>query len=50
MVAENFTPSGEGQVAGQDQGCVFIAARNELEEQVRGLGFEGDVTNFIHDQ
>ena len=33
-VAENLAPSGEGQVVGQDQGDVFLAPGNELEEQV----------------
>ena len=35
VVAEDFTPSTEGQVAGQDEGGVFVAAGDELEEQVR---------------
>ena len=50
VVAEDFSPPGEGQVAGQDQGRVFTAAGNELEEQVRGFSFKRNVTNFIHDQ
>jgi len=50
VVAENFTPSGEWQVACQDKGRVFVSAGNQLEEQVRGLCFERDVADFIHDQ
>src|SRR5215207_9061094 len=38
-----------GQVAGQDQRGVFVAAGDELEEQVRGVLFEGQVADLIDD-
>ena len=41
LVSEDSAPAGEGQVAGQDQGGVFVAGRDELEEQVGGVLFEG---------
>ena len=40
LVAEDAAPAAEGQVGGQDQGGVFVAAADELEEQVRGVGVE----------
>ena len=50
LVAEDAAPAAEGQVGGQDQRGVFVAAADELEEQVGGLGFEGDVADFVDDQ
>ncbi len=41
LVSEHAGPGTEGQVAGQDQRGVFIAGRDELEEQVRCVLFEG---------
>src|SRR5215211_3353547 len=41
LVAEDVSPAGEGQVAGEDQRGVFVAAGDELEEQVGGVLFEG---------
>ena len=49
-VAEDFTPEPEGQVARHDQRCVFVAARDELEEQVRGVLIEWNVTDLVADQ
>ena len=28
----------------------FVAGADELEEQVRGFGFEGDVADFVDDE
>ena len=50
VVTEDFAPSAEWQVAGQDQGGVFVSAGDELEEQVRCFGFEWEVPDFVHDQ
>ena len=50
LVTENVAPAGEGQVAGQDQRGVFVAGRDELEEQVRGGLLEGDLADFFDDQ
>jgi hypothetical protein len=49
LVSEDVSPAGEGQVAGQDQAGVFVAGADELEEQVRGVLFEGDVADFVDD-
>jgi hypothetical protein len=49
VVSEDFAPSGR-TLAGHDQGCSFVAGRDELEEQVRGFVFEGDVADFVDDQ
>jgi hypothetical protein len=40
LVAEHVAPAGEGQVAGQDQGGVLVAAGDELEGQFSGVFFE----------
>jgi len=46
-VAENLAPEPEGEVARHDQGRVFVAGRDELEEQVRGVLIEWDVADFV---
>jgi hypothetical protein len=38
---EDAAPAAEGQVGREDQRGVFIAAADELEEQVRGVLLEG---------
>ena len=40
----------EGLVGGDDDAGCFVAGGDELEEQVGGLGFEGDVADFVDDQ
>ena len=47
LVSEDGAPAGEWQVAGQDQGCVFVAGRDELEEQVRGVLLEREVADLV---
>ena len=49
LVAEDAAPAGERQVAGQDQRGVFVAGGDELEEQVRGVLFEGQVADLVDD-
>jgi hypothetical protein len=49
LVTEDVAPAGEGQVGGQDQRGVFVAAGDELEEQVGRVLFEGDVANLVDD-
>src|SRR4051812_35916422 len=41
LVAEDAAPAAEGQVGGQDQRGVLVAAGHELEEQVGGVLLEG---------
>jgi len=41
---------GEGFVVGGDQAGSFVSGRDQLEEQVGGVGFERDVADFVDDQ
>ena len=50
VVAEHFAPAAEGLVDGDDQGGAFVAGGDELEEQVRRFGFEGDVADLVDDE
>jgi len=50
MVAEDVSPSGDRQLGRADDGGVFVAAGDELEEQVRCFGFFGDVADSIDNQ
>ena len=48
-VTEDFAPAAEGFVAGDDERGSFVAGGDELEEQVGGVGFEGDVADLVDD-
>jgi hypothetical protein len=50
VVAEHLAPPPERLVAGHDQAGPLIPGRDQLEEQVGGLGLERDVAHFIDDQ
>src|SRR5512133_2006745 len=50
LVAEDFAPAAEWLVGGNDQGGAFVAAGDQLEEQVGRFGFEGDVADLIDHQ
>jgi hypothetical protein len=50
LVAEDVSPAGEGQVRCEDQRDVFVARGDELEEEVGGVLFEGDVADFVDDE
>jgi hypothetical protein len=47
VVAEGLAPAAEGQVRGDDDGALFVAAGDELEEQVRRVGVERDVADLV---
>src|SRR6266508_375934 len=47
VVAEDLAPAAEDFVAGDDQAGSFVAAGDELEEQVGGFGFERDVADLV---
>jgi Mycolic acid cyclopropane synthetase len=49
VVAENFAPSAEGFVGGDDQACAFVAAGHQLEKQVGRFRFERDVADLVDD-
>jgi len=46
VVAEDLAPAAEGFVAGDDEAGAFVAGGDQLEEQVRGFGFEWDVADL----
>ena len=50
VVAEDLAPAAEALVGGDDQGGPLVPRGDELEEQVRGFGFEGDVADLVDDQ
>jgi hypothetical protein len=50
VVAEDFSPAAEGFVGCDDDAGSFVAGGDELEEQVRCFGFEGQVADFVDDQ
>ena len=47
VVAEGLAPPAERLVAGHDEAGPLVPGGDELEEQVGGLGLEGDVADFI---
>src|SRR6266542_2446789 len=47
VVAEDLAPAAERLVGGDDQAGAFVAGGDELEEQVGGLGLEGDVADLV---
>ena len=49
-VAEALCPLGKCQVGRDDDGAVFVAAGDELEEEVRGTGLDWDVSEFVDDE
>src|SRR5271156_807270 len=50
VIAEDLTPAAERLVAGDDEAGPLVAGGDELEEQVGGLGLEGDAAHLIDDQ
>ncbi len=49
-VAEDLAPAAEGFVAGDVEAGPLVAAADQLEEQVGGLGLEGDVADLVDDE
>ena len=47
VVAEDLAPAAERLVGRDDEAGSFVAARDELEEQVGGLGLERDVADLV---
>jgi hypothetical protein len=50
VVAEHLAPAAERFVAGHDETGPFVSGRDQLEEQVGGLGLERDVAHLVDDQ
>lgn len=49
-VAEDVAPGAEALVAGERDGAPFVAAGDELEEEVCALAVDGDVADLVDDQ
>ena len=49
-VAEDLAPGLEAAVAGDDDRAAFVAARDQGEEQVRGLAFQREVADLVDDE
>ena len=47
VVAEDLAPAAERLVGGDDEAGSFVAAGDDLEEQVGGLGLERDVADLV---
>jgi hypothetical protein len=47
VVAEDLSPSPERHVRGDQDCSLFVAAGDQLEEQVRGVLVEGDVADLV---
>jgi hypothetical protein len=46
-VAEHRAPLADRAVAGDQQAAALVAARDQLEEQVRGVGLERQVAELV---
>ena len=49
-IAEHGVPLADRAVGGDEQAAALVAARDELEEQMRGVGLERQVAEFVDDQ
>jgi hypothetical protein len=49
-ITEDLVPLREAAVGGQDQGAFFVAAGDELEEQMSAVPVDGDVADLVDDQ
>jgi len=49
-VAKDLVPLAEAYVLGQDQRPLFVAPRDELEEQTGAVAVDGDVSDLVNDQ
>lgn len=49
VVGEDFAPTAEWHVRGDQNRALFVATGNELEEQVGGVGVEWEVADLVDD-
>src|SRR6185312_1314168 len=49
-IAEHSAPLADRAIAGEQQAAALVAARDELEEEMRGVGLEWQIAEFIDDQ
>ncbi len=49
IVGEDFAPAAEWHVRGDQDRALFVAAGDELEEQVGGIGVERQVADLVDD-
>ena len=50
FVAEGLAPPAERLAGGDDQARALVSCRDQVEEQIGGLGLERDVAHFVDDQ
>ncbi len=49
-IGKHGTPFGNAAVRRDQHGAGFVAAADQLEEQMRSVGFQGQVAEFVDDQ
>ena len=49
-IAEHAAPFPDRAVRGDQDRSLLVAARDQLEEQVRGIGFERQIAELVDDQ
>jgi hypothetical protein len=49
-IAEDFAPCAETLIAGDDDRTALVAARDQLEEQIRALAIDRQVADLVADQ
>ena len=49
-IAEHGAPLADAAVAGDQDGTPLVAAADELEEEVRGIGLQRQVAALVNDQ
>jgi hypothetical protein len=49
-IAEHRAPLADAAVAGEQDRALFVMAADQLEKEVRGIGFKGQITELINDQ
>jgi hypothetical protein len=46
-LAEHGAPLADRAIAGEQHAATFVAPRDELEEEMRGIGLEGEIPQLI---
>src|SRR5690606_12208896 len=49
-IAEDAAPLADRAIAGDEHAAALVAARDELEEEVRGFGLEWEIAELVDDQ
>ncbi len=48
--SEDLSPFSDGTVGGDEDQALLIASGGELEEEMGGVGLEGEIAEFVDDQ